>query len=427
MRVSAALSTRQFIAWLTQPFAKSKLVRALEADKLRADLVDQLVGANYPKRDDGTLIWLHAETVAQTNNFAEIVAYFSDRKDVSFFWTTEEDDPSGAFDQLGEHQVLPLDHPTFIKKFLNKTRPDALVWLSNSIRPILLRKVARGKIPAIYANAGLSRAQAKRFLWFPNFIAVYLSSFDRILAKTDESAKRLRRANAPRAKLEVLGTMHAGARALPHDESERVRLSNQLNNRPVWLAARVAPSEIAALGKTQRRVSRAIQGLILILNVADAEQARAAATKLEALGLRVSIKGDQTGPTPDTDIFVVYGDEDLGVLYRVAPVCFLGHSLAKLGGCDPFEAAALGSAILHGPNTADFQNEYDRLTDGGAARLVHNSEKLSEALTETMSPDRAAEMAHAAWEVSSAGAEVNDRIIELLDSYLDKGASNATA
>ena len=42
---------------------------------------------------------------------------------------------------------------------------------------------------------------------------------------------------------------------------------------------------------------------------------------------------------------------------------------------------------------------------------------------ETLSPERAAEMAHAAWEICSAGAEVNDRVIELLDGYLDKEKS----
>ena len=60
------------------------------------------------------------------------------------------------------------------------------------------------------------------------------------------------------------------------------------------------------------------------------------------------------------------------------------------------------------------------MLDAGGARLVYNSEMLSSALVDTMSPDRAATMAHAAWEVCSAGAEVNDRIIELLDGYLEK-------
>ena len=104
----------------------------------------------------------------------------------------------------------------------------------------------------------------------------------------------------------------------------------------------------------------------------------------------------------------------------LAAVCFLGGSLVQSGGADPFEAAALGSAILHGPYTQNYQNDFDRLLDAGGARLVYNSEMLSNALVDTMSPDRAATMAHAAWEVCSAGAEVNDRIIELLDGYLEK-------
>ncbi len=410
-----------------QPFVKNKLIHKMETQQYRAELVDQLLGANFPTRDDCTLIWLHAPTLAQCKNFGEIIAHFEDRDDVKFLWTTEEDDPKGEFDLPGTHQHLPLDHPGFTANFLRKWHPDALVWVSDTIRPVLMRKVARAKIPAIYANAGMSRKQARKFVWFPNFIGLYLASFDRILAKTDESAKRLRRANAPRAKLEVLGVMHAGARALPHDELERARLAAQLNNRPVWLAVHVAAGEVAALAKAQRRVSRMAQGLMMILHMADKAQAMTAVSKLTALGLRASLRDKVPMPAPDTDIYVTYGDDNLGLWFRLAPVSFLGHSLVVAGGCDPFEAAALGSAILHGPHTQNFQNSFDRLSDAGAARMVYNSEMLATALSETLSPDRAAEMAHAAWEVSSAGAEVNDRVIELLDGYLEKGNANAAA
>lgn len=416
-----------FSAWLRQPFEKNALLRQLETQDIRAELVDQLLGANFPTRGDGTLIWLHAPTIAQCADFGEVVAHFENHDDVSFLWTTEEDDPNGVFDQIGTHQHLPLDHPSFTMKFLQKWRPDALVWVSDSIRPVLMRNVARAKIPAIYANAGMSRAKARKFVWFPNFIGTYLSSFDRILAKTDESAKRLRKANAPRTKLEVLGVMHAGARALPYDEVERTRLAGQFNNRPVWLAAHAAVGEVAALAKAQRRVSRMAQGLLLILHVGDQSEAASAQRKLTNLGMRVVLRDAKALPAGDTDVYITYGDADLGLWYRLAPVCFLGHSLIKQGGSDPFEAAALGSAILHGPHTETFQNSYDRLADAGAARKVYNSEMLTTALSETLSPDRAAEMAHGAWEVSSAGAEVNDRVIELLDGYLDKGHEHAAA
>ena len=426
-RFSVGMALRHVSAWLMQPIEKNALLRKLEAQEIRAELVDQLLGANFPTRNDGTLIWLHASSVAQCEDFGEVVAHYNDRDDVHFLWTSEEDDVAGVFDQAGWYQHLPLDHPSFTMNFLQKWEPDALVWLSDSVRPILMRNVARAKVPAIYANAGMSRSNVRKYGWFPNFIGVYLSSFDRILAKTDESAKRLRKVNAPRTKLEVVGVMHAGARALPYDELERTRLAGQLNNRPVWLAAHAAVGEVAVLAKAQRRVSRMSQGLMMILHVDDHAQAMTAKRKLTNLGMRVCLREENPTPAPDTDIYITFGEENLGLWYRLAPVCFLGNSLAKGGGSDPFEAAALGSAILHGPYTDDFQNSYDRLTDAGAAREVYNSEGLATALAETLSPDRAAEMAHGAWEVSSAGAEVNDRVIELLDGYLNKGKTDAAA
>jgi 3-deoxy-D-manno-octulosonic-acid transferase len=427
MRPSFGLTANYIWAWLQQPIAKAKLLHQLERGDIRAELVDQLIGANFPTRDDKTLIWLHAKTLAQAESFGEVVAHFQDRPDVTFLWTTEEEDKEGVFNFPGLHQHIPLDHPTFTAKFLAKWRPDALVWLSGSIYPVLLRSVAREGILAIYANAGLSRAQARRFLWFPKFISLYLGCFGYILAKTDVSANRLRRANVPREKLEVLGVMHAGARALPHDEMARTRFAGQMNNRPIWLAAHVDPGEVATLGKTQRRVSRVAQGLMLILNMTSKAHATSARVRLSALGLKVVMQEDDRLPDAETDIFITHGEENLGVYYRLAPVCFLGQSLVRAGGHDPFEAAALGSAILHGPNTQTYQSSYDRLADASATRMVLNSEMLSTALSETLSPDRAAEMAHAAWEVCSAGAEVNDRVIELLDGFFEKGDLDAAA
>ncbi len=152
----------------------------------------------------------------------------------------------------------------------------------------------------------------------------------------------------------------------------------------------------------------------------DQEQAIIATSKLSALSLRVQIYKHASPLAPETDIFISYGLKNLVMWFRLAPFCFLGGSLVQAGGADPFEAAALGSAILHGPYTQTYQNDFERLLDAGGARMVYNSEMLSNALVETLSPERAAEMAHAAWEICSAGAEVNDRVIELLDGYLEK-------
>ena len=98
----------------------------------------------------------------------------------------------------------------------------------------------------------------------------------------------------------------------------------------------------------------------------------------------------------------------------------MGGSLEPIGGHNPFEPAALGSVILHGPYVSNFVDIFQRLAESRASRLVSSPESLAEAVNDLLNPDRAAAMAHAAWEVCSAGAEVTDRALDMLFDHLDR-------
>ena len=102
----------------------------------------------------------------------------------------------------------------------------------------------------------------------------------------------------------------------------------------------------------------------------------------------------------------------MGLWYRIASVSFVGGSLVEVGGHNPFEPALLGSAILFGPHVRNFVDGYRRLSDAGAAVLVRSEPELAEALVATIAPDRAAEMAAAAWAACSEGAEVTDAVLD---------------
>jgi hypothetical protein len=98
------------------------------------------------------------------------------------------------------------------------------------------------------------------------------------------------------------------------------------------------------------------------------------------------------GELPEAEANVYLADTmgELGLWYRVAPISLVGGSLQPIGGHNPFEPAALGSAILHGPYVTNFVDIYQRLTEAGAARLVTGPDTLSEAVHELMNPDKAA-------------------------------------
>jgi 3-deoxy-D-manno-octulosonic-acid transferase len=53
---------------------------------------------------------------------------------------------------------------------------------------------------------------------------------------------------------------------------------------------------------------------------------------------------------------------------------------------------------------------------------VRDEGELARALRRTLAPDRAAEMASAAWGTVSEGAEVTDTVIAAIAGFIDPGA-----
>jgi 3-deoxy-D-manno-octulosonic-acid transferase len=64
----------------------------------------------------------------------------------------------------------------------------------------------------------------------------------------------------------------------------------------------------------------------------------------------------------------------------LAPVSFIGGSIAPLAGHNPFEAMALGSAILHGPETGNFAPAYAALDAAGGGRMVLDGAGMAHAV-----------------------------------------------
>ena len=117
---------------------------------------------------------------------------------------------------------------------------------------------------------------------------------------------------------------------------------------------------------------------------------------------------------------IVDNPAEYGLWYRLSPICFLGGSLFGPGALrDPMEAAALGSAILHGPEAGPYGAILGRLNAARAVRSITSAVGLGEALSEVLAPDRTARMAQAAWAVATDGAEVTMKTATLIRRLMD--------
>ena len=247
-----------------------------------------------------------------------------------------------------------------------------------------------------------------------------LAGFRQIFALDEAAARALRRAGAPPGAVQVSGRLEERSAALPCLEAEREVLARALASRPVWLAAAVPLAEEAAVLSAHRAVIGMAHRLLLILMPEHPGRAEALAARLEDDGWTVACRALEQEPEPETEIYVVDTPAELGLWYRLAPITFLGGSLAGTGAIrSALEPAALGSAILHGPRPGPHGVAMGRLGAARAARAVASPRDLAEALGDMLSPERTARLAGAAWGVISEGADATEQVMARIRHVLD--------
>jgi len=224
----------------------------------------------------------------------------------------------------------------------------------------------------------------------------------------------------PVSAMELAQPLHPFGKMMPAAESDLSELAAALGGRPTWLSARTTPSECPSILSAHKAALKTSHRLLLILHFADADHAQDAEKHANDQGLTVANWGDGTFPDDSTQVLVADDDAELGLWLRIATVTFLGGSMRSASNvCDPYSVAAHGTAIVYGPHVGPHVDAFTRLMNAGAARIVNDTTSLGRAIGQMITPDHAAHMAMAGWDVVTRGADSLDRIISLTQTRLD--------
>jgi 3-deoxy-D-manno-octulosonic-acid transferase len=430
MTRSLALSV--YLAWSRRAtgFAERKLSERLVQGKEDAYRLEERRGIAAQSRPDGPLIWFHAASVGESLALLELIRrLLEEQPDLNVLVTTGTVSSAGVMaDRLPPraiHQFVPLDARAFVTRFLDYWRPDVAIWTESELWPCLIVETHRRGIAMLLLNARMSKASHDKWRFLRGMARSLLERFERALVQDDLTEIYLRRLGMSPERMEVTGTLKEGAAALPVNEVDLTAMRSDLGGRPVWLAAATHPGEEEKVLEAHKGALRANPRLLLILVPRHAERGDAIAEMLQAQGWAFNRRTAGEGPEPEAQVYLADTMGEMGLWYRLSPISFVGGSLEPIGGHNPFEPAALGSAILHGPYVTNFVDIYQRLTEARAARLVSSPGSLAEAVDDLLAPDRCAAMATAAWEVASSGADVTDRALEVVLDALDLAQDRA--
>lgn len=417
-----------YLAWSARGargFAERKLRERLADGKEDADRLEERRGVGREPRPDGPLIWFHAASVGESLAVLELIRrLLEEREDLHVLVTTGTVTSASV---MGErlpdraiHHYAPLDAKPFVTTFLDHWKPDVAVWTESELWPTLVVETHARNIPMLLLNARMSKASHDKWRFARGMVRGLLERFQAALVQDDLTMVYLRRLGMPVDRMKVMGTLKEGAAALPCNEDDRAALAANLAGRPVWLAASTHEGEEKMVLQAHRMAMRSSPRLLLILVPRHPHRGDEVAEQLRANGLRFTRRSADELPMDEAPVYLADTMGELGLLYRLSPISFVGGSLVAIGGHNPFEPAALGSAILHGPYVTNFVDIYDRLGEGGAARLVSSPDKLAGQVATLLNPDQAATMAAAAWQVISDGADVTDRALALIVDTLEE-------
>ncbi len=412
-RLPLALRVYRLASRAATPLMPHLLAGRLHRGKEHPARLSERRGEPSLPRPAGPLIWVHGASVGEmlaavplierlrAGDFAVLVTSGT----VTSANLAGQRLPAGAL-----HQFIPLDVPQFVTRFLDHWRPDLALFVESDLWPNLILGCAGRKIPMILVNGRVSKRSFDRWRLAPGSSAALLSRFDLCLAQSAANAQRLSRLGAPR--VSSIGNLKLDVPAPPVDAPMLHRFNALIGLRAVVAAASTHPGEETAVIAAHRRLKAKVPNLLTVIAPRHPERGPSIADSARAAGLAVGTRSRGELPKRDVDVYIADSLGELGLVYRIAPIVFMGGSLASHGGQNPIEPIRLGAAVLHGPHIWNFAEIYGKLDAAHGAALVADEEALTSKLGAWLA-DQAARTA-----VAKAGAATVDKLSGALERTL---------
>lgn len=419
-RLPAGLRAYRLLAAAAGPLTPLLLLRRAKQGKEHGPRLSERRGLPRLARPRGPLVWVHGASVGELASVLPLIDRIA-RRGIGVLVTTGTVTSGGLAEQRLPrgviHQFVPLDVPRFVHRFLAHWQPDLALFVESDLWPNIIIEASTRRLPMILVNGRLSESSYRRWTYLRGSIFNLLHRFDLCLAGTQADADRLSALGAPRVM--TAGNLKLDVPAPPADHGKLTALQNAIAGRPLIAAASTHPGEESAVIGAHRRLRVNFPGLLTVIAPRHPERGPGVAELAAAAGLKAVLRSHGALPAAATEIYVADTMGELGLLYRLTPVVFIGGSLVRHGGQNPIEAAKLGAAILHGPHVWNFAEIYAALDQARGAERVDDAERLTAGLAMWLSDqaarERAAQAARATVETLGGALE---RTLAALEPYL---------
>ncbi len=323
-------------------------------------------------RPAGRLIWLHAVGLGEVLALRGLIAALAaEAPDLQFLVTSSARSSAqvmaGQLPPRTSHQFLPLDAPSYLRRFLAYWRPALSIWAEQDLWPGAVVASDAVGVPLALVNARMGDAAYARRARARGLYADLLGRFALIAAQDQTSADNLRALGA--GAVQVTGPLKAAAPPLAVDPAALRAAKSAVTGRLPWLLASSHPEDEATALAAQATLFAQDRRRLLILAPRDPGRGAELVAACTTHGLPATRRTQGQGPE-GAAVWIADTFGEMGIWYRLSAATLVGGTFGPTEGHNPWEPAALGSAVLHGPRVANFATDFALLDGAGAALEV---------------------------------------------------------
>ena len=384
---------------------------------------------------DTNCIWLHGasvgEMVAISPLVKEIKNLMPERKILVSAVTV------GGYDMA--RQIMPeadaiinfpLDLPFVASSMVSRIRPGIFIMVETELWPNFLRAIRERNIPAMMMNGRISEKSAKSYRYLSSLLRDMLNTINLFCMQSSIDAKYITQLGANPEKIIVTGNTkfdQTYAEVSPEDlATYKSELGLGEDAWPVIVAGSTHRTEEEAVLTSFTALRKKYPRARLIIaprKLNRIEEIKKVNAKFGyEMGFRSKLK-EMEGKRPEFPVLMLDTIGELGRIYAIGDIVFVGGSLVRYGGHNVLEPAAHAKPILVGPSMEDFKDSYSLLSKAGACRMVSDADGLAEAFLEIAGDDNLRKrMGEASIQIIRENRGAALKTIHYLTDLLDKEA-----
>ena len=351
------------------------------------------------------IIWFHAVSLGEVIGSQPLINKLSEHFDIVITTTT----PTGlrrAKEIFPEQIVIhyaPWDFVLFINRFLNFYKPHAILIFETEIWPSMIARAFHKSIPLYLVNGRLSHKSYQAYAISSWLLKDTLKKITYSFVQTSKHKERFLKLGIDENRIEAVGSVKFDISNIDVDPIEAA---------PFILGASTHPGEEEILLNAYKRLQDN-KNIKLFLCPRHTERGGEIAKQAGIMGFKVKLYSDLG--SEDYDVCIINRTGLLSGFYVSSLISFVGGSLVPRGGHNLIEPAALGSPIIIGPHTFNFEDIVHQFLSDHACVKVTSEDELLAAMELFIGDSKVAkEFAHRAKEV----VERNKGSTEVQASYI---------